>query len=238
MYHDEFRVIAKHVRAEIRGLSCPGPPDAEKKVVQHLDEYLRAVVSPENPQLGKAQWILLKRKCLPSRQALKARRKSIQRSERNVRHVIEFYDKLYAEYGAKLLCDDREGSGGTVAVKAARRQLTNVGAKSGKDELKNLEGIWLPELLKLATQLDQLTEPRDRQRIPANERTKPMSKQQAAFFLGRGRSKDGAERLTACVKDRTIQCESLSRQTHVFFETRFSRGEVARHYASLTSLRA
>jgi hypothetical protein len=52
--------------------------------------------------------------------------------------------------------------------------------------------------------------------IPPAKRTKPMSYRMAASYLGKGRSKDAAEWVSACVADGTLQCVHLSRQNHVF----------------------
>lgn len=52
--------------------------------------------------------------------------------------------------------------------------------------------------------------------IPSAMRTRPMSFREAAKFLGKPEGKDSAEWLSACVKDGSYKCESLTRQTHVF----------------------
>lgn len=52
--------------------------------------------------------------------------------------------------------------------------------------------------------------------IPPEFRTKPMSYRDAARHLGRGNSKDAAEWVSACVRDGTLACQSMSRQLHVF----------------------
>jgi hypothetical protein len=39
--------------------------------------------------------------------------------------------------------------------------------------------------------------------------------------MGKGNSKDAAEWLRACIKDGSIPCESLTRQSHVFRRTDF-----------------
>jgi hypothetical protein len=52
--------------------------------------------------------------------------------------------------------------------------------------------------------------------IPPNKRTKPMSFKTAAYFMGKGDSRDAAEWLSAAVRDGSVPCEHLSRQTHVF----------------------
>ena len=51
---------------------------------------------------------------------------------------------------------------------------------------------------------------------PADERTKPMSYRQAARYMGKGNSQDAAEWLSKCVRDGTIRCRHLSRQSHVY----------------------
>jgi hypothetical protein len=58
-------------------------------------------------------------------------------------------------------------------------------------------------------------------KIPAEERTKPMSYRSAALLLGKGKSKDAAEWLSASVKNGAIPCEHISRQMHVFSKLSF-----------------
>lgn len=60
-------------------------------------------------------------------------------------------------------------------------------------------------------------------RIPPEERTKPMSYRRAAKLMGKGDSRDAAEWLSASVKDDSIRCEHISRQTHVFSRCDFPK---------------
>ena len=65
---------------------------------------------------------------------------------------------------------------------------------------------------------------RDRQaRIPPDERTRPMSFRRAAKLMGKGTSRDAAEWLSASVRDGTIRCEHVSRQTHIFSKYDFPK---------------
>jgi hypothetical protein len=57
--------------------------------------------------------------------------------------------------------------------------------------------------------------------IPPEYRTKPMSLRKAARLMGFTDSKDGAEYLRAAIRDGSIRCESLTRQTHVFDKRQF-----------------
>ena len=50
-----------------------------------------------------------------------------------------------------------------------------------------------------------------------------MSFKDAAHYLGKGRGKDAAEWVSKCVKDGIIQCESWSRQRHVFSKEDFPK---------------
>ena len=52
--------------------------------------------------------------------------------------------------------------------------------------------------------------------IPAEYRTKTMSKAQAAKLLGRSNRDSGVKWLNQCIADGTITCESLSCQSHIF----------------------
>lgn len=59
-------------------------------------------------------------------------------------------------------------------------------------------------------------------RISAADRTKPMTLGEAAKHLGRvGSKKDCAEWLRNCIKEGTIRCESIGRQSHVFDRNQF-----------------
>ena len=61
------------------------------------------------------------------------------------------------------------------------------------------------------------------QRIPPEERTKPMSYKQAAKLMGKTGGKDAAEWLSASVKDGSYRCEDISRQMHVFSKLDFPK---------------
>ena len=52
--------------------------------------------------------------------------------------------------------------------------------------------------------------------IPPEYRTKAMSKRQAAKYLGRPNPDSGVRWLNKCIKDGTIACEFLSRNSHIF----------------------
>jgi hypothetical protein len=58
--------------------------------------------------------------------------------------------------------------------------------------------------------------PASRSRIPPAKRTRPMTLREAARFMGYGSSRDAAERLRAAIAAGSVQCESLTRQQHVF----------------------
>lgn len=57
---------------------------------------------------------------------------------------------------------------------------------------------------------------RQKAKISPVKRTKPMTFKQAAKFMGKGDSRDAAEWLSKAVKDGSVQCEHITRQTHVF----------------------
>jgi hypothetical protein len=60
-------------------------------------------------------------------------------------------------------------------------------------------------------------------KIAPEDRTIPMSYRRAAKLMGKGNSKDAAEWLAALVKDGSIPCERLTRQTHVFSKRSFHK---------------
>jgi hypothetical protein len=62
-----------------------------------------------------------------------------------------------------------------------------------------------------------------RAKIPANERTVPMSYRRAAQLMGKGNSQDAAEWLAKSVRDGNIPCEHVTRQTHVFSKSNFPK---------------
>lgn len=57
---------------------------------------------------------------------------------------------------------------------------------------------------------------RSKHTIPPKKRTVPMSYRRAAKLMGKGESKDAAEWLSNSVKDGSIPCEHITRQTHIF----------------------
>jgi hypothetical protein len=58
-------------------------------------------------------------------------------------------------------------------------------------------------------------------RIPPEERTIPLTFRRAAKLMGKAGGKDAAEWLSASVKDGSIRCEHITRQTHVFSKLDF-----------------
>lgn len=59
--------------------------------------------------------------------------------------------------------------------------------------------------------------------IPSEDRTMPMSFRRAARLMGKGDSQDAAEWLSQSVKDGSIPCESVTRQTHFFSRASFPK---------------
>ncbi len=57
--------------------------------------------------------------------------------------------------------------------------------------------------------------------IPAEHRTRAMSKCKAAKYLGRPNPDSGVKWLNKCIEDGTISCETLSAQSHVFDRRQF-----------------
>ena len=100
-------------------------------------------------------------------------------------------------------------------------------------QVKNIEPQLIFEWRRVRAALGEITarpeqanreEIRALGQIPPDERTRPMSYKDAAYFLGKGRSKDAAEWVSKCVKDGTIPCEDFSRQKHVFSKRSFPEG--------------
>jgi len=59
--------------------------------------------------------------------------------------------------------------------------------------------------------------------IPAQYRTKVMTKKNAAKLLGRPNPDSGVKWLNDCIKDGTISCEEINRQTFVFDKREFPK---------------
>jgi hypothetical protein len=76
---------------------------------------------------------------------------------------------------------------------------------------------------------DELTDLTPQEKIPAEERTRPMTKQEAARLMQFGGDKKGVEQLSASIKAGIIKCEQLTRQCHIFSKSDFPqevRGEL------------
>jgi hypothetical protein len=74
----------------------------------------------------------------------------------------------------------------------------------------------LDELLR-----DELDDLNPQEKTPAEERTRPMTKQEAARLMKFGGDKKGVEQLTAGIKAGIIKCEQLTRQSHIFSKSDF-----------------
>jgi hypothetical protein len=59
-------------------------------------------------------------------------------------------------------------------------------------------------------------QPDNNDTIPAEFRSKPLSKKKAAQLLGKPNEDSGVKWLNACIKDGTIRCEDHTRQSFVF----------------------
>jgi len=86
-------------------------------------------------------------------------------------------------------------------------------AELHRDEFIN-DGYTAELMMELTTAANLLADA-DRP-IPAEYRTKAMSKQQAAAYLGHANPDSGVRWLNQCIQDGTIRCEQLSRQSYVF----------------------
>jgi len=72
------------------------------------------------------------------------------------------------------------------------------------------------EEVRMAVRAFGQTSTRDRRKIPASKRTKPMSLKEAARLIGFGKGRDAAERLRAAIDNGTVRYEKLTRQQHIF----------------------
>jgi hypothetical protein len=70
---------------------------------------------------------------------------------------------------------------------------------------------------------DELNDMAPRGKIPAEERTRPLTRKEAARLLGVGTDRKAVEALGRMIKHGTVQCESLSRQQHVFRKSAFPK---------------
>jgi hypothetical protein len=70
---------------------------------------------------------------------------------------------------------------------------------------------------------DELADITPQEAVPPDERTRPMSLQEAARLMGLGGNKKGAERLRTYIDDGSIPCERLSRQRYIFSKVKFPK---------------
>jgi hypothetical protein len=69
--------------------------------------------------------------------------------------------------------------------------------------------------------LEELNDLTPRGKIPPEERTRPMTRKEAAELLGLGKGKVAVEVLRQSIEEGTIQCESISRERHFFSKADF-----------------
>jgi hypothetical protein len=68
---------------------------------------------------------------------------------------------------------------------------------------------------------DELNDMAPRAKVPPEERTRPLTRQEAAKYLRLGEGKVAVEVLRQMIKEGTIRCESISRERHFFSKRDF-----------------
>lgn len=190
-----------------------GWEDAKETIEAFLDvlessdlDDLQAVPERTNRRLANAELFLqqsrlrLGRKTFPLTRAeqsfLAVARWGVDKYERDVVEGKKRTDVYLKEVGKERREQHREQ-----ARKAEDTGVRSTPSEAGRNDASQVNGS----------------------KIPPEERTIPMSYKRAASLMGKGRSKDAAEWLSASVRDGSIRCEYISRQSHVFSKNDFPK---------------